>query len=234
MRIITKDELINTYKDEVHLLEVTQFQASNVVTLNIESVSEFIKLTKELNVNQVYFDYLYYSVNNYVIPLDTYDEFSVGINIEIKKHNNLIESFDFSRPKQLRLFTMLNSTIIGISLCDFWISEMKILDSDSKCSEIEEKFFKEFKSKQKEEIENEQEDKEELKDYILNDHEFSYKKNQRLRQEYLCDLLSKDEFEKYSYLFEGNFDRGISIPMKHYMDRVWQEYREAKKNNSIN
>lgn len=231
MNIIAKEELINTYEDEIYFLEVSQYQASNIITLNIDSVPEFIKIAKELKTNQIYFNYLYYSIDDYVIPLDTYDEFSAKINIEIKKHNESIESLDFSKPRQLTLFVMLNGTAIEITLYDFWISEMGIFDRENKHSEIEEKFFKEFKSKQERVTKNKQDDKEELKNYILNDHEFSYMKNQRLRQDYIYDLLSKNKFKKFSYLFEGDFDRGISIPMKYYMDRVWQEHKERKKNN---
>lgn len=40
MNIITRDELINAYKDEVNLLEVSQYRSSNVITLNINTVSE--------------------------------------------------------------------------------------------------------------------------------------------------------------------------------------------------
>ena len=42
MNIITRDELIYAYKDEVNLLEVSQYRSSNVITLNIDTVSEFI------------------------------------------------------------------------------------------------------------------------------------------------------------------------------------------------
>jgi len=68
MDIITKAELINAYKDEVHLLEVHQYRSSNVITLNMDTVSEFIKLVKELKINHVYYNYRYYSIDNYLIP----------------------------------------------------------------------------------------------------------------------------------------------------------------------
>ncbi|MCP8860363.1 hypothetical protein LBW12_10495 [Latilactobacillus curvatus] len=229
MSIITRDELINAYKDEVNLLEMNQYRSSNVITLNIGTVSEFIKLAKELKINHVYYNYLYYSIDNYLIPLDTYDEFSDEINIEVKKHNELIDSLDFSKPKQLTLLIVLNGTIMEITLNHFWIKEIGISDNETKHSEIQDKFFKDFKLQQEETSKNEHDDKNRLKEYILSDNEFSYMKNQRLRQDYLCDLLSKDKFEKFNYLFEGDFDRGISIPIKHYMDRIWQEYKEIRK-----
>lgn len=75
MSIITRDELINAYKDEVNLLEMNQYRSSNVITLNIGTVSEFIKLAKELKIDHVYYNYLYYSIDNYLIPLDTFDLF---------------------------------------------------------------------------------------------------------------------------------------------------------------
>lgn len=119
--------------------------------------------------------------------------------------------------------------MIEVTLSNFWLKEIGISDNETKHSEIEDKFFENFKLKQEEIARNEHDDKKELKEYILNDKEFSYMKNQRLRQDYLYSLLLKDKFGRFSYLFEEDFDRGVSIPMKHYMDRVWQEYKERNK-----
>ncbi|CZQ81710.1 Hypothetical protein Tpal_232 [Trichococcus palustris] len=229
MPIINSNELVNTYKNKIKLLKVDEYKASNFISLSIDNVEDFISLAKELKVEYVYYSYSYYDKNEYIIPIDTYDEFSDGINVEIKKHNKEINKIDFSKPYSLTLFMLLNGTITKISLLDSWIEEMSIPDKDTKHSEIEEKYFAEFALKEKEERKNKEADKEELKKIILSDPEFSYMKNQLLRDEYLHDLLLKEGMGKYSYLFVGDYDRGRSIPIKHYMDRVWEEYRESKK-----
>ena len=101
---------------------------------------------------------------------------------------------------------------------------MEIMDKDSKKSDIEDKFFEEFNIKKKEKRENAETDKEELKKIILNDPEFSYMKNQYLRNEYLNKLLLTNGMSKYKYLFDGGYDRkcknrnnlqGVSITALH-------------------
>lgn len=82
--------------------------------------------------------------------LDRYDEFSTEINIEIKKHNELMHSLDFSKSKQLTLFLVLNGTMIEVTLCNFWLEAIGIVDNETKHSEIEDKFFHDFKLKQEE------------------------------------------------------------------------------------
>lgn len=229
MAIINRSDLIKSYEKIIVLTEVEKFKSVSVITLKSESIDDIFNFANDSNTKCVYYCYSYYNIDDYLIPLDTYDEFSSNINLEIKKHNRYIKNIDFSKPYQLTLFTLKNGIIIEITLSDTWIDGMEIMDKDSKKSDIEDKFFEEFNIKKKEKRENAETDKEELKKIILNDPEFSYMKNQYLRNEYLNKLLLTNGMSKYKYLFDGGYDRGLSMPIKFYMDRIWEEYRESKR-----
>lgn len=228
MAIISRLDLIKLYEDMIVLTEVKYFKSGSVITLKSDNIDDIFNLANRSNDKCVYYCYSYYNIDDYLIPLDTYDELSSDINLEIDRHNRYIKNIDFSKPYSLMLFTLNNGMVIEITISDPWIDEMKIMDKDTKISDIEQKYFEEFHIKEREKRENEAMDKEILKEIIFNDPEFSYMKNQRLRDEYLNKLLLTEGLDKYSYLFKGGYDRGVSIPMKQFMDRVWQEYKESK------
>jgi len=229
MSLLTKDQLIAAY-DDILLLEALEYKASNIVTLTIDNVKEFIELARKLNSKQIFYNYLYYDIDNYLLPEQLYDEHSIDIKAEVRKHNEIVNSLDFNKPGSLTLIFLIDGVALEVTLYDFWIEEMEVPKQEVKHEEIVNNYLDEFKMKQREMNQQEDEEKEKLKAIILEDDDFKYMKNQRLRQEYLYELLSKDKFQKYHYLFEGKFNRGISIPIKDFMDRIWIEFRNQQKN----
>lgn len=223
-------ELLNSHSNSFQLIEVLEYTASNKIVLNVESVEAFMSFANDLNANHIFFRYLYYSSDDFLLFPEDYSEDKDEIKEEVEKHNRLISSLDFSRPYQLDLFILLSGTVMIVSLLDYWIDELEILDRDNKAEKLEMYYLDYFESKKEQYAKKAEEDKKVLREYILSDPEFSYKKNQRLRQEYLIKLLEKNRFQNYEYLFDGKYDRGISIPMKDFMDRTWREYMDNKKN----
>lgn len=227
--MLNKDELFNAYSESFQLINTLDYQASNIVTLDIDSIDKFMMLAKTLQAKQVYYKYRYYMQDDFLLWIEKYDDFSENIKNKAKLHNDKVESLDFSIPAQLDLFILISGTIMKVFIFDFWMDDLKVLDRETKEAELEERFSKEFKEIEEREEKKKKEDEVKLSEYILSDPEFSYMKNMRLRQDYLLDLFSKDDFKRYSYLFDGVYDRGISIPAKNFMDRLWAEHKAIKK-----
>jgi hypothetical protein len=227
--MLDKEEFLNTFSKEFQLIEAYDYKASNIFMLNLETANDFMELAKNMQVSIVYYTFRYYYEEQFLIPLEEYDSYSDTIINEVKEHNELVEKLDFYRPAQLDLFLAVDGIVSKVIINDFWIDEMDVLRKEGKVQELEEQFEREFVKKEKEEAALRKLDEDRLREYILNDKEFTYKKNILLRQEYLQELLKKDEFNNLEYLFEGLYRKGISLSVQKFMDRLWIEHKENKK-----
>jgi len=210
-------------------LETIKYEFVNKVYIGI-GVEEFLEFAVKSKFEYIYYYYTYYSIEDYIIPYELYSEYSKEFRKEVQLYNNAIKAFDFETPKSLTLFSIQSGTFVGIILKDLWLEDDGYSEATYAMDEFEDKFHHEVKVRTAIDREKQRKDEEELIQIIFNDPKFAYNcKNQDLRYHYLIDLLERDGMSKYQYLVEP-FGIAVSGNAKMFMDRVWQSYKEQKKN----
>lgn len=209
-------------------LEVSALNISNQIFLEIDEIEEFLKFASDSNCEHVYYHYTYYNSEEYIIPLDWYDEQTNKFQNTVKKHNQLIESLDFGYPNSLSLFILQNGTFVGIKLHDPWIEEKGIESAEDTIETIENEFYREVEALRESKKDKQKDDENKLRGIIFNDPEFGYCKNQHLRYYYLVELLEKENMKKYEYLVQPYGAPHVG-KIKMFMDKTWMLYKERKK-----
>ncbi|MEH7110729.1 hypothetical protein [Bacillus sp. JJ1764] len=209
-------------------LEVSDFDISNRLYLNIDKIDDFLKYASDSNSKYVYYHYTYYNSEEYIIPTDWYSEYSKEFKTEVRAHNQRIKSLDFDSPKSLTLFILQNGTFVGVEIDNTWLQNQGIMIADVTIDIIENQFYREVKKFDVAKKEQYKEDENELREIIFNDPEFKFCKNQELRYWYLVELLEKEDMKKYDYMLQSP-----GIPhmgkIKMFMDKTWELYKERNK-----
>lgn len=142
-------------------------------------------------------------------------------------------SFDFSRPYKITVFTSINSILIGVSFLDDWLENEDITDPESFLevvkNEDEEDYYEEIVVERKINKESKKNEKEIIMQFILNDSEFAYKKNQESRYWCFHDVMEKEEMKEFREILKPYGAPQIGN-VKMFMDEAWQKYKEANKN----
>ncbi len=230
MMIIKRESLEKKIKEcDLIPIEVNSVNVSNEIIINVKSIDDFLSVVKNLDSKYVYYKYIYYDKDDYIIPLDYYSEYPKDFKKVVNEHNAYIRSIDFEQSNKLTIFILLNGTFLGVDFDNDWLTEQGILDKDEQIEIIENDFQKEVKNIKEQSKKQKIDDTNILRNIILNDGDFKYKKNQDLRQSYLVDLLERDDMEKYTYLFIGYYNNLDRTLIKMFMDETWMIYQENKK-----
>lgn len=227
---IMKSKYLNEKISNCNLipLEVSDFEISNQLYLNIDKIEDFLKYASDSNSKHVYYHYTYYDSEEYMIATDWFSEYSKEFKTEVRAHNQHIKSLDFGSPNSLTLFILQNGTFVGVEIDNPWLQNQGIMDAEETIEIIENKFRRELKKVDDAKKEQYKEDENELREIIFNDPEFKLCKNQALRYRYLIELLEKENMMKFDYLFQpyGYYKDG---KVKWFMDVTWELYKERKK-----
>ncbi|MFD3447130.1 hypothetical protein ACFDTO_21265 [Microbacteriaceae bacterium 4G12] len=220
-----KKKIIN---NNIIPLEVSFLNISDQIHLNLDVIEDFLKFASDSNSKYVYYYYTYYSFENYIIPTDWYNEYSIEFKTEIRKHNQHIKTLNFDLPKSLSLFILQNGTFVGMKLHNPWIENQGLHAAEETIELIENKFNREVKKISAHKKEQQKEDETKLREIILNDPDFTYCKNLELRYWYLIELLEKENMKKYEYLVQPYGAPHIG-KIKMFMDKTWIVFKERKK-----
>jgi hypothetical protein len=209
-------------------LEVSTLKISNQLYLNIDKIEDFLKIAVDYNVMYVYYHYTYYNCSDYIIPQDSYSEYSKEFKTEIHTHNQHINSLDFGLPKSLTLFILQNGTFVGVELNNPWVADQDIYTAEDTIEYMENKFFREVTKISTNKKVQQKEDEIQLREIIFKDPDFKFCKNQELRYWYLVELLERENMKKYDYLVQPP-----GVPhmgkIKMFMDKTWILFKDRKK-----
>jgi hypothetical protein len=209
-------------------LEVSFLNISNQIHLNLDVIEDFLKFASDTDCKYIYYYYTYYNIANYIIPADSYNEYSGEFKTEVRKHNQHIKTLNFDSPKRLTLFVLQNGTYVGVVLDNPWIDNQDISVAEEAVELIENKFYREIKKNDVAKRKQYKEDENKLREIIFDDPEFKLCKNQALRYWYLVELLEKENMMKYDYLVQpyGYHKDG---KVKWFMDVTWELYKKRNK-----
>lgn len=206
----------------------------SVLSLEKNNIEELIGFMKVNNLKSAFYAYSILDKDHFIIDeelMDELDDLSEDlyslISRDIEEHNKQIEKLDFSRPIVVRIFCIYESHYIGIDDYDLWIDETNIMSAEEKLHDLIDK-YRDIIDKSKQEIKlNNEALKEEFKDYVLNDDKFKICTNQRLRSNYMYNVVfQREEAKKYMPAFSTKHgDRLDYSTCVFFIEMVWKEYK---------
>lgn len=206
-------------RNKIKCIEAVSDVFGNMPTIAIIEPDEYIELAKELNIKNVFFQINHYNIEDYFIRYDNvkdkYDRKILElVEPEIFKYNDEVSCLNFNRPMELDLLFIHEGVVYTYFLYDDWINDLEgcykpdimieaIISNHSK--EIEEMIEKEEEKLIREREKNCKEIEKlklDLENKILNDRDFTFLSNMKLRNAYARKLIQSDEFKKYKKCFE--------------------------------
>ena len=195
-------------------------------------LDSFLSLGHKLNNKILYFYYVYYQEEEFLIP-DEYHERYIGkiqqlVSKKIKEHNAFVGTYDFNEPASLYLYFIQNGIIHFLTIenekFDLLMSyEEKIKDIMHDISnQID---SEEMKNIRLEALQKRDADLENLRNYVLEDKKFHTATNQSLRSTYANRLFEINP-EFMDILRAAGYDR-----MNSFFDETWKIYK-AKNSNT--
>lgn len=222
-------------KEHINCFEVMvekNFFEKSLICLESNDINELISFMKSNNIKNAFYDYTFYNKDYFLINEQLTSEFGEDayslIVEEAEAHNEMIETFDFSRPLKIKIFCIYESHYIAIIEYDSWCEDLGILSAEEKILDLLECKKEKLESNKKKRKLNDEKLKAEFKNYILHDEEFTKCTNQRLRRDYMYLVFDKEDAQKYKSLFFNEYGRlDISIAVN-FIEILWREYKLKK------
>ena len=227
--IIREDELLKTFKD-IQLIPSKLKKIrdkSIIVELDCQS---FYNLCQTQNNRLVFYQYLYYDKEEYLITEDLIKEttFSRKEYIFCKeradKYNETTSKIDFGRPVALYLATRIDSEWIVSAEYDDWLPDDVLTAEDALIK------FKDENENTINELSDKKESDEslitELESILLADKEFRFCTNKRMRFQYVKSFIAKESNHKFLKLCADVRDESNRVfKLSSIFDRIYTEYR---------
>lgn len=236
--MINEKELIDKMKKEgINCFSVTspkELDRDHMIYLENNDIDEFIKFVQLNNINSIFYKYYTFNPEFFYITEELAEDIDDDIvNLlknDIEEWNKQIDKVDFDIPVELFIFCMYESHYITINYHnEFWNNQMtakeKLLELlESNANKVE-------NIREKREEEDEQL-KEELKEYILNDDKFILCTNKNLRKDYMYELYKRKDIEKFKNLFwqQGGYFKGTDVAIN-FIELVWRIHKENERKN---
>jgi len=229
--MISENELVNILKDNgITPLKCIYESKERTVVLDDKDINTLISYAKDNNIQYIFYEYRCLEKEDYIIDKDyimtkfpdSFNEFYKIASNDISKHNKNVNAIDFEQPYLMEAFCIHQGSYVLTSQHVTWIENL--LDAENVVRELRLKYNKQLDElRLKTEMEEEKCKellKEELKNKILLDEDFSRCTNQKIRRYYIEDLLNKTENKKYMEPFKtiGDFYIGRAVA---FVEDLW-------------
>lgn len=213
---ITKNDMLSFEMDGESF-----YDYYNIIRLKNNEMSELIRFAKVNDLKVIMYCYRYYDLSEYQIDEDmlseSEDKLHVAINKEVDKYRNCISKLDFSRPKELNIFCVLQGCAYAIRFTENWMEEQDVLTGEEQYDaikeldsvlDIEHNIAMEHKEQRKE-FQNH------LKPIILADPKFYECTNKELRRYYACELRGREGKDKFATIQDA----------ADFIESIWRDYK---------
>lgn len=212
-------------------IELGNDSFTEVRILKSNSIDELISIATQNSIKNFFWGVTNYDIRDFLISYRPERFTSKGIE-KIELYNSHVTNLDFNKPYKTTIFFKLDSIPIGINIIDDWILEEELADPDTYLEVIkeedEEEYYEEIAVERKVNKDTRSEAKEIISQFILNDPDFKYKKNQEIRYWYFHDIMDKEEMEEYRDILKPYGAPHIGN-VKMFMDELWMKYKEEQK-----
>lgn len=210
-------------------------------SIRFDTIDDFLLFVRLSNIKCVFAMEIYENEEDYLIAEDTIEKIiNINtknkvlslINSDIKEYNNKISNLRFDLPRAVFIICNFQSQLFSVCL------ENLVLLDNNEIKEPEEVLLEilNFKTEMIVEVENEskrkiEEQKELLKNYIINDKNFYLSSNKDLRNDYSLTLYTGIMEERFKEL-KSYWSTPYSLPTKglySFIELLWKEYGKRKR-----
>lgn len=116
--MVQQEELIKIIKDEgLNAFEVYKIpKIDDDSTILFKELNEFVRFCKINDLKNVFYTYIYLEKEEYIISEELQEQIEKYIykliKKEIKEHNNMVETVDFTRPIMLNTFSIFQGSVV--------------------------------------------------------------------------------------------------------------------------
>jgi hypothetical protein len=225
--VLDKDTLQKMAKNKkLFPVEIWDIKSNNTILLKMDSIEEFINFADELEVKYLFYSYIYYSAENFIIPEDKFLDYPSEMQEEIKQRNVKIEDIDFDRPFSLTLIVSKERMNYLLDFWDDWLEDFGIGNPETDLDSLKEKYQTQISEIIKKREENTERKLENLRELILKDPKFKDCTNFGLRKEYLSSILKKEDMNEYPVIL---LDKGkLSEKAINFINNTWKIYKKNR------
>lgn len=228
--ILQRPELENIDKFEVLILK------NELCEISLENFDEFIRFLKFNEVKSIFYRYAYNEddIDEYLITEEILREIDLDkqelIIDDVKEYNSTIESINFDLPYAMQLFFILDKVVYSYIETN---NEVDLIESPKNIlNDILEDHKEEFEDLMEKNKSKLIKLKEELKNVILEDNNFRFCSNQRLRASYARELMESNEFKnKYKACFRDAKGYFRHYEVGEFVELIWKEFKMLSKIN---
>lgn len=250
IKVYKKDDKIminlNKIKQSIQNKQILIFEGempSDILNkgFKFKNLEDLIYFCTVQNIKSCFMDIQYTDVDDYKITQDLIEE-RVEVNSislkhrildEVRKYNKILLSLDDSNPTEIIIAVLYGSNYFYYyEQEELLIEDEIILEAEDKLEEILNLFESELQEELDEHNSKIEEQKEKLKEYVLNDPDFKRCTNMRLRRQYTIDLFKNKlgrEFKELkqhwsnpeilAYVYRGAIDM---------IEMIWRELKDKK------
>lgn len=233
--MVQQEELIKIIKDEgLNAFEVYKIpKIDDDSTILFKELNEFVRFCKINDLKNVFYTYIYLEKEEYIISEELQEQIEKYIykliKKEIKEHNNMVETVDFTRPIMLNTFSIFQGSVVCNLESDYWNEEINLMKAENRLEYLQEKYKDILDQKENEREEKLEELKNELKEQMLNDETFLICSNKSLRRNYAETLIKNKKMKKYLEPFLSEYSGQVSIiALAMFVEVVWAQYKNRR------
>jgi hypothetical protein len=218
---------------------LNSFNMTTVILKN-NTLEELVKFARVNNIKSIFYNYIYYDVNSFLILNEQVEEIQKDIyeliEGQIEEYNKQVISTDFSRPNGMNIFCVYQGQIVSVRYFDFWVENDGLLSGKQKLQQLIENNneIKEIREKKLKEEEDAREKKRkedelllgELRKYILTDPEFTKQVYPGFRRDYIRAIFTqRKETQKFRHLLfdKEDYDYVSMRKAVDFIEILWRE-----------
>ena len=226
--MIEEEALLSRF-EEVDILaletsELTENFNDNFISLEGGEIDKLISFVLKNKLSTIFYYYLYPDIEYLLITDELLtrfdDDFKNSYQNQIEEYNNMINTYDFTKPLVSYVYTLYQGYFVGNLFPNDDFDGLAIVSGIEKLKEL----YYEYGSNE-DRLEKGQKDRKDLlrrlKDYILNDPNFHKATNLNLRKKYRTYLReNNEEFRLY--------ERKEHYNSVYFIEDLWKEYKAHK------
>lgn len=231
---------IENVKDAIEEYDINMYEVQHFVQETaLLDYDTFLQFVKEEGVKRVFYTLQYYGEGECRISEEYLDweylreEMDISPKIlsrfhkEISEYNQKLDQVDFDVPKIINLFCIHDNIVLKACVDNSlqMLEGEPLINNDDKLLEIVRSRREDIKDVIKEEQQEIDDLRNELKEMILNDPEFAKCTNKNIRYQYLMRLYKKLDERFNPIIGSDAYCRSINRLDCAFIDEVWNEFR---------
>ena len=194
---------------------------------------EFLNFCKANNIQTVFYEYLMYEKEKYIISDEIIKNYTNNANEYnfckkwVDEHNLYLQSFDFTEPEAMLIAASFKNMVVSYSKSNKWLpEEIKVADDAliDFMESHEDELIEFYKSDDNLTVDNNP--YKELENVLLSDKKFRQCTNAPARHVYFKDFIRKDKNKKFLLLFRAaRTSSEKEYRLANLFDQIYNEYR---------